>query len=85
MRRHAPSREGLQGWKRAASAASVAAAAIVLMLILLSDTAGAQSMGRGGASVRANVGGYCPFGTCNILGGRMARFLRNCRASNCRS
>ena len=85
MRRHAPSRKGFRRWMLAASVASVAAAAVVSMLILLSDPASAQSMGRGGASVRANVGGYCPLGTCNIHGGRMARFLNNCKASNCRS
>jgi len=75
----------LQGWAPAASAAAAAAAVIVSILALLADSASAQSMGRGGASVRANVGGYCPLGTCNILGGRMARNLNNCKASNCRS
>jgi len=85
MRRHAPSRRSLQGFAPAASAAAVAAAVIVSILILGADIASAQSSGRGGASVRANVGGYCPNGTCNIFGGRMARYLNNCKASNCRS
>jgi hypothetical protein len=53
-------------------------------LIPLADAANAQSSGRGGADVRAIRGGYCVFGTCNILGGRMARNLANCKASNCR-
>jgi hypothetical protein len=53
-------------------------------LILLADMAHAQSSGRGGANVRAIRGGYCPLGTCNIHGGRMANNLANCKASNCR-
>jgi len=27
--------------------------------------------------------GYCPVGTCNLLGGKYARYPRNCRAENC--
>jgi hypothetical protein len=53
-------------------------------LILLADAANAQSSGRGGADVRAIRGGYCPTGTCNIVGGRWAIRLTNCKASHCR-
>jgi hypothetical protein len=28
--------------------------------------------------------GYCPVGTCNLVGGWRALYVRNCRASNCR-
>ena len=63
--------------------AAAVAAVIVPLLILLAASANAQSGGRGGANVRANRGGYCPVGTCNIHGGRMARNLANCAASNC--
>ena len=52
------------------------------LLILLAASANAQSGGRGEQRA-ANRGGYCPLGTCNIHGGRMARNLANCAASNC--
>ena len=28
--------------------------------------------------------GYCPVGTCNLLGGWRASNVRNCRAAHCR-
>jgi hypothetical protein len=65
----------------AATAASVMMSAL---LILIADTANAQSGGRGTANVRMVKGGYCPLGTCNIYGGRMAINVRNCAASHCR-
>ena len=73
------SRNLLRNSRRAAAVAAL----IVPLLILLAAAANAQSSGRGGANVRANRGGYCPLGTCNIHGGRMARNLANCKASNC--
>ena len=68
---------------RSSRRAAAVAAVIVPLLILLAAAANAQSSGRGGANVRADKGGYCPLGTCNIHGGRMARNLGNCKASNC--
>jgi hypothetical protein len=57
---------------------------IVVFGYLLADAANAQSSGRGGADVRAIRGGYCPTGTCNIIGGRWAVRLANCKAAHCR-
>ena len=70
----------LRNWMLAATVACV----MLPTLALVADTAIAQSSGRGGASVRANVGGYCPNGTCAKGGGRFARNLANCSASNCK-
>ena len=58
-------RVSLRNWMLAATAAAS-------VLVLVADTAIAQSSGRGGASVRANVGGYCPNGTC-AKGGAVLR------------
>jgi hypothetical protein len=80
MRRRAPSRKTLRSWML-----MMATVAFAIGPIPIADIASAQSMGRGGASVRANVGGYCPTGTCGILGGRMARNLKNCKPEHCRS
>jgi hypothetical protein len=65
-------------------AATVASVIVSALLILIADTANAQSGGRGTANVRMTRGGYCPLGTCNIHGGRIANNVRNCAASNCR-
>jgi hypothetical protein len=65
-------------------AATVASVIATALLISIADTASAQSGGRGTANVRMTRGGYCPLGTCNIHGGRIAHNLRNCAASNCR-
>jgi hypothetical protein len=65
-------------------AAMVASVIVTAPLLLITDPASAQSGGRGTANVRMTRGGYCPLGTCNIHGGRMANNLRNCAASNCR-
>jgi hypothetical protein len=35
------------------------------------------------AAVTRPTSGYCPVGTCARGGGRVARYPRNCKASNC--
>ena len=35
------------------------------------------------ARVSYPTSGYCPVGTCNLVGGKYARYPRNCRAENC--
>jgi hypothetical protein len=70
----------LRNWMLAAAAMST----IVAVLIASADVASAQSSGRGGANVRANVGGYCPNEMCGKGGGRWARNLANCFAANCK-
>jgi hypothetical protein len=59
------------------------AAGLAAALVLLADTlsAPAQAQSR---PWQMRAGGYCPAGTCSLNGGRRARYVANCSASNCR-
>ena len=61
----------------------LAAALTVAFVVFLADTGSAPANAQS-RPWQMRGGGYCPVGTCAIGGGRRARYVANCRASNCR-
>lgn len=62
---------------------TILATAVVVALVFLADmlSAPAEAQSR---PWQMRAGGYCPAGTCSLNGGRRARYVANCSASNCR-
>lgn len=59
----------------------ILAASLVAALVLAGALAvPAQAQSR---PWQMRAGGYCPAGTCSLKGGRRARYVANCSASNC--
>jgi hypothetical protein len=58
----------------------VLAAAIVAMLLLFDAVIPTPALARWWDYPKS---GYCPVGTCNLIGGWRALDVRNCRAANC--
>ncbi len=58
----------------------VLAAAVVAMLLLFDAAIPTPALARWWDYPKS---GYCPVGTCNLIGGWRALDVRNCRAANC--
>ncbi len=57
-------------------------AGLAAMLVSLTGALSAPAQAQSRAW-QMHAGGYCPAGTCSLKGGRRARYVANCSASNC--